>query len=88
MTNDEPAPVLVTRDRDASLKSDKVGLLGLDHPLIAKYMDRYRVLPEEAIGIRVQSEDGRRGVLSIWHVVMQGDRGETRSQIVPLAVDH
>lgn len=88
VTNDEPAPVLVTRDRDASLKSDKVGLLGLDHPLIATYMDRYRVLPEDEIGIRVQSEDGRRGVLSIWHVVMQGDRGETRSQIVPLAVDH
>jgi hypothetical protein len=28
-----------------------------------------------------------RGVLSIWHVTSQGDRGETKTVILPLAID-
>ncbi|WP_437203382.1 DEAD/DEAH box helicase [Planctomicrobium sp. SH664] len=76
-----------TTDRDASIQSDNVDLLGLDHPLVLEFMQRFRDLPDDQIGVRVRSDDGRSGVLSIWHVTMQGERGETRSHLLTLAVD-
>jgi hypothetical protein len=50
-------------------------------------MQQYRETPEAEIGIRVQSGDDRTGVLSIWHVTTQGEKGETRNQMLTLAVD-
>lgn len=75
-----------TTDRDESLNRDDLELLGLDHPLLVSYLDRYRNHPPDQIGIRVCSDDRRSGVLSIWQVTAQGDRGETKTIILPLAV--
>ncbi len=76
-----------TTDRDASIEAENIDLLGLDHPTVVQYMQRFRSLPDEQIGIRVRSDDGRTGVLSIWHVTTQGERSETRNQMLTLAVD-
>lgn len=86
-TPDNGEPLRFTTDRDASIESEHVDLLGIDHPTVVKYMQRFRDLPDDQIGIRVRAEDGRTGVLSIWHVATQGDRGETRTQMLSLAVD-
>jgi len=67
-----------TTDRDFSIDAENTELLGLDHPTIVQYMNQYRNLPEEQIGICVHSEDGRTGVLSVWYVTTQGERGEIR----------
>ena len=75
-----------TTDREESLGNERLGLLGLDHPLVEKYIGQFRALPPNEIGVRVQSVDGRTGVLSVWYVTSQGERGETRSHIVPLAI--
>jgi len=80
-------PLQLTTDRDSSMQSDTLDLIGLDHPLVAAYLQRYRDLPETEVGIRVCSDDGRRGVLSIWQVTTQGARGESRTQLLTLAVD-
>lgn len=80
-------PLRFTTDRDASIDLENIDLLGLDHPVVVQYMERFRKASEEDIGIRVRSDDDRTGVLSIWHVTTQGDRGETRNQILTLAVD-
>ena len=37
--------------------------------------------------MRVRAGDHRTGVLSLWHVTTQGERGELRTTILPLAVD-
>lgn len=76
-----------TTDRDASIEAENIDLLGLDHPTVVQYMQRFRSLPDEQIGIRVRTDDGRTGVLSIWHVTTQGERSETRNQMLTLAVD-
>jgi len=76
-----------TTDRKSSIESETVQLLGLDHPQVVQHMQSYRGLPEEYIGIRVQGDDGRSGVLSIWQITTQGDRGETRNHILTLAID-
>ena len=76
-----------TTDRDVSLEREDLELMGLDHPLVVSYMNRYRDLSPEEIGIRVKSADDRTGVLSVWHITTQGDSGETKTMVLPLAVD-
>ena len=76
-----------TTERDASMDRKDVELLGLDHPLVVSYMTRFRNLPATEIGVRVRSENNRGGVLSLWQITTLGDRGELRSNILPLAVD-
>ena len=84
--NGAPPEAVFTTDRDESLGNDRLGLLGLDHPIVDRYMAQYRELAPTELGIRVQSSDGRTGAVSVWQVTSQGERGETRSHIVPLAV--
>ena len=84
--NSEP-DILLTMDRDQSLESDSLELLGLDHPIILKFINQYKDLPPEDIGIRVKSGDGIAGVLSIWFVTTQGERDETKNVVIPLAMD-
>jgi hypothetical protein len=77
----------LTTVRDQSLTRPDVELLGLDHPLVVEYLTGYRALPAQEIGVRVVASDHRTGVLSVWHVTTQGDRGEVQTTILPLAVD-
>jgi superfamily II DNA or RNA helicase len=79
--------VRFSTERDASIERKDVDLLGLDHPLLMSYMNRYRSLPSTDIGVRVRSQNGRAGVLSLWQVATQGERGETKNSVLPLAVD-
>lgn len=79
--------VLLTTAREESLARSDVELLGLDHPLVVEYMARFRALPAQDVGVRVRAGEPRTGVLSLWHVTTQGERGELRTTILPLAVD-
>jgi superfamily II DNA or RNA helicase len=79
--------VRLTTSREQSLARSDVELLGLDHPLVVEYMTHYRAIPAQDVGVRVRAGDHRTGVLSLWHVTTQGDRGEIRTTILPLAVD-
>jgi superfamily II DNA or RNA helicase len=78
--------VRFTTKRDASIDRQDIELLGLDHPLLVSYMTQFRNLPTTEIGLRVRSENGRAGVLSLWHVTTLRERGERRSSVLPLAV--
>lgn len=75
-----------TTDRESSLNDESVELLGLDHPLVVQFMQQYRSLPEEQIGIRVRSLDERTGIVSIWQVTSQRERGESRMHVLPIAI--
>ncbi len=84
--NGSASEVTFTTDRDESLSNERLGLLGLDHPAVEHYIDDYRELAPAEIGIRVQSPDGRTGVVSLWHVSSQGERGETRTNLLAIAI--
>jgi len=86
-TGDTRSALCFTTERDTSLQREDVELMGLDHPLVVSYMQRYRDLPSQDIGIRVHSDDGRTGVLSLWYITTQGECGETKTTVLPLAVD-
>ena len=85
---DSQPEVRFTTKRDDSIQRADVDLLGLDHPLLVAFMNQYRNLPLTELGLSVQSLDGRPGVVSVWHVTTQGERGEIRQAILPLGVDH
>jgi len=78
---------LLTTARELSLQKEKVQLLGLDHPLVTAYLLKFRNLPADELGVRVQSPDGNSGVVAIWAVEARGDKGQVKRTIVPLAVD-
>jgi len=77
----------LTTDREFSMEQENVQLLGLDHPLVAAYLRRFREQPPEELGFRVQSPDGTAGVLAAWAVDARGDKGQIKRLIITLAVD-
>ena len=87
LNRDTQTETLLTTDRGLSLQKETVQLLGLDHPLVAGYMRKYRDLPPEELGLRVQSPDGTPGILALWAVEARGDKGQVKRVVVPLAVD-
>ena len=78
--------LVFTTSRDDSLQSENISLLGLDHPVVEQVIRTYRELPAKSIGIRVQSPDERTGIVSVWLVTSQGERGESQSHVIPVAV--
>ena len=78
---------LLTTERELSLQKGNVQLLGLDHPLIATYLRKFRELPPEEVGLCVQSPDGTEGVLAAWVVEARGDKGQVKRMIITLAID-
>jgi hypothetical protein len=69
------------------LQTESVELLGLDHPLIAAHLRKFRELPPEELGLSVASPDGTEGVFAASAVEARGDRGQMRRMVIPLAVD-
>lgn len=76
---------LFSTNRELYIEDDKVDLLGIDHPLVVNYIERYQNLDPEQIGIQVQSNDTITGVLSIWYVEAQGAKKEIKTYVIPLS---
>ncbi len=75
----------MTTERELSLQKENVQLLGLDHPLVAAYLRKFRELPPEELGLCVQSPDGTEGVLAAWAVEARGDKGQVKRMTITLA---
>ncbi|MGG0940180.1 SNF2-related protein [Brevibacillus centrosporus] len=74
-----------TTDRELSIKAEKTELLGLDHPLVAKYISQYQEMDPKLLAIQVQSNDNTSGIVSIWHVEAQGTKKDTKRYIISLS---
>jgi hypothetical protein len=79
--------MLLTTERETSLQQEDVELVGLDHPIVAAHLTRYREVPPEELGVCVESPDGSEGVLTAWAVEARGEKGHVKRLIVTLAVD-
>jgi hypothetical protein len=84
---DSQTETLLTTQRELSLQKENLQLLGLDHPLVAAHLRKFRDLPPDEIGVHVQSPDGTAGVLAVWAVEARGEKGQVKRVIVALAVD-
>lgn len=79
-------PSSFTDNRDLSLEQEHLQLLGLDHPLVLEYLERYRNLLPSELGVRVLSLSHQSGIVATWEVATQGSRGETHNCIITIAV--
>ena len=76
--SDSKAERLLTTERETSLQQENVELIGLDHPIVAAHLLRYRDVPPEELGVCVMSPDGSEGVLAAWAVEARGDKGHVK----------
>jgi hypothetical protein len=84
---DGDSEILLTTERELSLSRENVQLLGLDHPIVATYLRKFREVSSQDVGMRVQSPDGTEGVLAAWAVEARGDKGQLKRMIVTLGID-
>lgn len=84
---DGEGETLLTTERELSLSRENVQLLGLDHPIVAAYLRKFREVPPHDLGISVQSPDGTDGYLAAWAVEARGDKGQLKRMIVTLGID-
>jgi hypothetical protein len=84
---DAQAETLLTTERQLSLQKENVQLLGLDHPLVANLLKKFRDLPPEENGLCLKSSDGTEGVFAAWAVDARGDKGQVKRMIVTLRLD-
>jgi hypothetical protein len=84
---DTHVETLLTTKRELSLQKEDIQLLGLDHPLVAAYLRKFREMPPEELGISVSSPDGTEGVFAAWAVEARGDKGQMKRMVIALAVD-
>jgi superfamily II DNA or RNA helicase len=86
-TGDGELERIGTMDREIAKADDSVDLIGLDHPLVADLLNRWRTLSPENIGTAVSFGPEKPCALSIWLVREHVGETEQRTNLVPLAVD-
>jgi len=80
--------LLFTTDRDKALQQENLNLLGLEHPVVKQWLDRYNSLnPEERALIgNIEGNGIEAGLITIWQVVVHGKGGQVQQRIVRLGI--
>ncbi len=81
-------PTLFTTDRELAMQEDSVDLLGLEHPIVRKWMDQYLGLPAEERGvISSMGVSSGENLLTIWQVTIHGSGGHVQQRIVRIGLN-
>ena len=86
LMKDGQEQVLFTTDRDEATGSETLHLLGLDHPIVAEQLNKYRMLDPELLGF-YSSELTPGASISIWEIRATNEKGHSVHSIMKLAVD-
>lgn len=78
--------ILFTTDREEATNSEKLHLIGLDHPVISEQLDKFRNSDPEYLGF-YSSELNHGESVCIWEVRAANDKGHNVHSIIKLAVD-
>lgn len=81
------APLKCTLDRDLAQEEEGLVLLGIDHPLMTRFIARWRSMPPGLVGAAAMTGLGRPAILTAWFVQSFGKPSESGSYLIPLAVD-
>ena len=83
---DGSSGITFTTDRELAREQKSLELMGLDHPIMLDAISRWQGLEPEMLGVAVD-RSGDAAVVSLWLIHAQGNNGEHRSFVLPLAVD-
>lgn len=80
--------LLFTTDRTKALQRDDLHLLGLEHPVIKAWLNKYSsLLPEQRALIgNLEGNSEATGLVTVWHVTVQGKDGRITQRIVRLGI--
>lgn len=80
--------MLFTTDRDVALQADEINLLGLEHPSIQSWLDKFSNLPPQNRAVRLASSEvqDNSGLLTIWQVVVQAAGGQVNQRVTRLGI--
>lgn len=83
----QPSMVFTT-NRDVALQADEINLLGLEHPIIQSWLDKFSNLPAQNRAVRLASSEAQdsSGLLTIWQVVVQAAGGQVNQRVVRLGI--
>jgi hypothetical protein len=81
------APMVCTLDRDLAQQQEQLELIGIDHPLVDRLLNRWRSAEPSSLGAAAVVGDEQPIALSLWLVNSFGDRKNAGSHLVPIAVD-
>jgi ERCC4-related helicase len=86
LNKDGVEQLLFTTDRDEATNSDKLHLIGLDHPAISELLEVYRNLNAESLGFSSDILNAGE-TISFWDVRVENDKGHSVHSIIKLGVD-
>jgi SNF2 family DNA or RNA helicase len=87
LSTKDALPLLFTTARDYALQDDKIQLLGLEHPVIAKMLQLYSMTDADSRAISGKMVGGMgNGLLTIWKVTVQGKDGQNNFAIVKIGL--
>jgi superfamily II DNA or RNA helicase len=87
ISRDGAVEARLVADRDRAVADETLSLIGLDHPLVAAYLDAYRTAAADALGISAKSSDGKSGAVALWQVVATNEKRHQVAKVIALAVD-
>ncbi|MFH1021786.1 MAG: SNF2-related protein [Planctomycetota bacterium] len=76
-----------TLNRDIAREEDGLDLLGIDHPVVTKLINDWKMAPPESIGAAVSGGNGQSSLLTVWLVHSHPNDTEQKTCLIPLAVD-
>jgi SNF2 family DNA or RNA helicase len=87
----EPASksVKFTTDRDKAIDSENLELLGLEHPIVERWLSSFRNIPasDRALSISPGGDDLPEGILTLWHVSIHAANSQVTQKIVKLGLN-
>ena len=86
LPNDGAAGIDCTLDRELARSEEGLELLGIDHPLVAAFINEWRAASPSDLAASVSVEDDEPCVLTLWVVHAEAEGAEHRTYVVPLAV--
>jgi superfamily II DNA or RNA helicase len=81
--------VRLTSDREVAKSDDNLALLGLEHPIVRRLLEGGRALggPERGLVASAADCGSHKGLLTVWHVVLQDSDQKMAQRILPLGLD-
>ena len=77
----------VTTDRAAAMDDETTSLLGLEHPVVKRLLDRDRQLEAGARGLYASLGDDAKGILTVWHVSLRDPAQRFVQKVFPIGLD-
>ncbi len=81
--------VRITTSREAAKKEEHLSLLGLEHPLVRRFLEHDRNVRAlgRALTITSTSDSMPRGVLTVWHVHSQNAENRSAQRVITIGLD-